>query len=170
MSGGNCVWYWRRKRSHQHGYWECVVHGSKTGMVGLDTGHAAEKAPEVCMKAGEHGPDEVYDKFTVVKSKNVVWDAIGSEEENGCFYKSDELTNKDEFIFVLRPETNDQAAIAALRTYAQVCNETYPKLAAAIGHRLDTIEQDYPEGNPALRGDGYEEDVAKAKTEGYDWK
>lgn len=105
------------------------------------------------MKAGEHGPDKVYNKFTVVKSKHVGVDKFdhSSDEEIKWFPADKELTNKDEWIFVLRPETNDQAAIAALWAYAAVCRTTYPQLADEIEAKLrETIEK-YPEGNPNLR-------------------
>lgn len=76
------------------------------------------------MKAGEHGPDELYDKFKVYRAKT-----------------GKELTGRGEFIFVLRPETNDDAAVAALHEYARVCKDTYPSLSTAIERRLADIEQ-----------------------------
>lgn len=101
------------------------------------------------MKAGEHGPDELYDKFTVVKSKHVMESLL--DEDYRIFYYANELTHKDEWIFVLRPETNDKAAIAALRTYARVCAPTYPGLARAIEAKIKETVEKYPDGNPALR-------------------
>lgn len=100
------------------------------------------------MEAEAHGPDEIYDKFTVVKSKDVSWDDTWQTKN---FLPDDELTNKDEFIFVLRPETNDLAAIAALHAYAEHCADTYPELATQIMNQLERIMRDFPEGNPALR-------------------
>jgi hypothetical protein len=101
------------------------------------------------MKAGEHGPDELYNKFTVVKTKDVTqW---GQLKE---FAPEDELTGKDEFIFVLRPETNDKAAIAALDYYAHMIKDAYPQLAEHIKKELERIQRDFPEGNPALRKHG----------------
>lgn len=90
------------------------------------------------MKAGEHGPDEIYDKFTVVKSKHV---SYYDEDGVKAFDPEHELTHKDEWIFVMRPEADDQAAIAALRTYARVCAPTYPNLAHQIEEKLKAITQ-----------------------------
>lgn len=92
-------------------------------------------------EAGAHGPDELYDKFTVVKSKHV--SELRSASHAGfdpvvlkAFAPSDELTHKDEWIFVVRPETNDGAAVAAIEAYADACESTYPGLAAALRARL----------------------------------
>lgn len=87
------------------------------------------------MKAGEHGPDELYDKFRVFKAKHLQPDALGLVQAFGVEH---ELTHR-EFIFVLRPETADHAAIAALRTYARVCRATYPNLADQIEEKLKEI-------------------------------
>jgi hypothetical protein len=55
--------------------------------------------------SNKHGPDHIYHKFEVKK------------------VSTGEILGKDgEFIFVLRPET-DEAAIAALHTYAMVCKQ-----------------------------------------------
>lgn len=85
-------------------------------------------APE----ADKHGPDEIYDKFTVVKSKHVT-------QHGGIktFATADELTHQDEWLFVVRPETNDGAAVAAIEAYADACESTYPGLAAALRAKLD---------------------------------
>jgi hypothetical protein len=101
------------------------------------------------VKAGEHGPDKVYDKFTVVKSKHV--EREEGEDPEAWFPIEKELTNKGEFIFVLRPETNDKAAIAALKEYAYICGPVYPELSQQILDKVEEIEQKYPEGNPNLR-------------------
>jgi hypothetical protein len=53
-----------------------------------------------------------------------------------AFSPSDELTHKDEWIFVVRPESNDGAAVAAIEAYAKVCRETYPDLADALEAKL----------------------------------
>lgn len=119
------------------------------------------------MKSGEHGPDEIYDKFTVVKSKHVVEDEIrhpptGQRVRIKRFDLEHELTHKDEWIFVLRPETNDKAAIAALRTYARVCAATYPELSEQIEKKINETVTKYPEGNPALRPVPYMADGVSA--------
>lgn len=87
-------------------------------------------------EAGAHGPDEIYDKFTVVKSKHVFrsLDIYGSKLS--WFNDADELTHKGEWIFVVRPEAADGAAVAAIEAYADACEETYPGLAAALRARL----------------------------------
>lgn len=88
-------------------------------------------------ESGAHGPDEIYDKFTVVKSKHVFTTyPDGSPPLVKAFYDEDELTHKDEWIFVVRPETNDGAAVAAIEAYADACEATYPRLAAALRARL----------------------------------
>jgi hypothetical protein len=81
---------------------------------------------------GRHGPDEIYDKFTVVKTKHVM-------QHGGIktFAAADELTHGDEWIFTVRPETNDGAAVAAIEAYAKACRPTYPGLADALERRLD---------------------------------
>jgi len=107
------------------------------------------------MDKGKHGPDKLYNKFTVVKTKRVFTEYPWINGNKGypvkTFREENELTNKDEFIFVLRPETNDLAAIAALEKYAEICGETYPQLAAEIVDQLARIKRDYPQGNPRLR-------------------
>lgn len=88
------------------------------------------------MKAGEHGPDELYDKFTVVKTKDVV-PYVNKEWKE--FPTSKELSGKDEFIFVLRPET-DKAAIEALSLYGFLIRESYPNLSRQILLQLERIK------------------------------
>lgn len=39
-------WYWRRRRSNDFGYWECVVCTAKTTYVGLDSSGRALSGPE----------------------------------------------------------------------------------------------------------------------------
>lgn len=89
-------------------------------------------------EAGAHGPDEIYDKFTVVKTKSVFLEYNEWDESTGykMFDVEDELTHKDEWIFVVRPETADGAAVAAIEAYADACEETYPNLAAALRTKL----------------------------------
>ena len=89
------------------------------------------------MIEGEHGPDDLYHKYTVVKNST-----------------GGELDQNIEFIFVLRPETNDKAALAALDTYANVCEATYPGLAGQIRTKVASIRARYPGGNPAARENG----------------
>lgn len=91
-------------------------------------------------ESGAHGPDEIYDKFTVVKSKHVRTFFPWADGELGRAHKRfdavDELTHKDEWIFVVRPETNDGAAVAAIEAYADACESTYPGLAAELRAKL----------------------------------
>lgn len=75
------------------------------------------------METGEHGPDRLYDKFRVFRAKT-----------------GEELTGRGEFIFVLRPETNDMAAVAALSCYAAACEGTYPQLVQDILAELRRFE------------------------------
>lgn len=89
------------------------------------------------MNKGEHGPDKLYNKFTVIKNST-----------------GKELDPEVEFFFVLRPETNDRAAIAALETYAKKAEYTYPELANQILTQLARIRSNYPNGNPAARTNG----------------
>lgn len=75
------------------------------------------------MKAGDHGPDQRYNKFRVEKvSSGYV------------------LDYEREFYFVLRPETADGAAIAALQAYADECEAVYPQLARDIWEQVDRIQ------------------------------
>jgi hypothetical protein len=101
------------------------------------------------MEEGAHGPDKLYNKFTVVKSKNVYKEQVGGHK---VFHEDDELTNNGEFIVVLRPETNDKAALAALELYSRAIETTYPNFAMQIRDELKRIEREFPDGNPALRG------------------
>lgn len=89
------------------------------------------------MDADEHGPDRLYRKFEVRKVSTGL-----------------PLDPDVEFVFVLRPETNDRAALAALETYADVCQATYPDLARELRAQVRRIREDYPEGNPAARRNG----------------
>ncbi len=89
------------------------------------------------MKAGEHGPDRVYRKFAVIKNSTGL-----------------EISQDVEFLFVLRPETDDQAALAALETYADVCEATYPLLAEELRAQIARIRREHPDGNPAARRNG----------------
>lgn len=93
------------------------------------------------MKAGEHGPDKIYRKFSVSKVSTGL-----------------ELNQDVEFIFVLRPETDDQAALAALETYADVCQDTYPELASQLRNQVARIRRYFPNGNPAARKNGMPND------------
>jgi hypothetical protein len=76
------------------------------------------------MIAGDHGPDKRYNKFRVIKNSNRY-----------------ELDYEREFYFVLRPETNDEAAIAALEIYAHMCRDSYPGLADDIERELERIDR-----------------------------
>lgn len=87
------------------------------------------------MRPGEHGPDELYEKFHVYKAKS----EVQGDEVLNAYDKSDRLGNDGEFIFVLRPETNDKAAIEALLTYARVCEASYPELSRQIVEQLTEL-------------------------------
>lgn len=76
------------------------------------------------MRAGDHGPDERYQKFRVTKVSSGY-----------------ELDHDREFFFVMRPEANDFAARAALMVYADACESSYPGLASDIRAQLDRIER-----------------------------
>lgn len=112
------------------------------------------------MKAGEHGPDELYDKFHVYKTKSlIVTEEYDKGQVNGdlnAFDKNDRLGNNGEFIFVLRPETNDKAAQEALETYARMCEFSYPELSAQIVSRLTQLRKTIL----SLREEGLSEDDA----------
>lgn len=70
----------------------------------------------------DHGPDELYNKFRVWSNRKQRW------------------IDEDEFIFVLRPET-DKHAVVALKTYAQSSNNDYPMRAMQIREKLLEIEE-----------------------------
>ena len=89
------------------------------------------------IEPGAHGPDRLYPKFTVIKNST-----------------GKELDQSIEFLFVLRPETNDHAAIQALRWYAYYARATYPQLADEIDAQVDRILRDHPDGNPAAMENG----------------
>lgn len=74
------------------------------------------------MRTGEHGPDGLYDKFRVRRVST-----------------GEEIDPDEEFVFVLRPEQNDHAALHALAVYADQCAHVYPGLARDIMHELDRI-------------------------------
>lgn len=84
---------------------------------------------------GLHGPDKLYDKFHVYKSKS----EVQADEQLNAYDKSDRLGHDGEFIFVLRPESNDPAAIAALLEYARACEGSYPELSRQIVRELTRI-------------------------------
>jgi hypothetical protein len=102
------------------------------------------------MKAGEHGPDKLYDKFLVAKTK----DTIYIKEAGVWSVPNSKALSRHipEFYFVMRPETNDLAAQGALEVYARLCHSTYPDLSLQIRSQLQRIAYQYPDGNPALRG------------------
>lgn len=77
------------------------------------------------MIKGDHGPDKRYNKFKVIKNSNGY-----------------ELDYEREFYFVLRPETNDEAAIHALIAYAWSCKDAYPQLARDIMEQVERIARD----------------------------
>lgn len=71
-----------------------------------------------------HGPDRLYDKFVVTR--------VSTGEEI-----------VDEFVFVLRPET-DRAACVALLAYSEAVRNRSPRLAKQISERVKAIGR----GNP----------------------
>lgn len=91
------------------------------------------------MKAGEHGPDELYEKFHVYKS-NTRCDKANGDPYN-AYDERNRIGADGEFVFVLRPETNDLAAMMALRSYAAMCSFTYPELSRQIFQKLKAIRQ-----------------------------
>lgn len=89
------------------------------------------------MKPGEHGPDELYEKFHVYKAKECL---TGTLDKPWVVYDSRTRKGADgEFVFVLRPETNDKAAQLALAEYARCCEGSYPELSASIVRELTRI-------------------------------
>lgn len=91
------------------------------------------------MKAGEHGPDELYDKFHVYKSKD---HNNPHDPHFSCYDTEARLGHDGEFIFVLRPETYDMAAQAALLEYARTCEYAYPQLSAQITRKVGEIQKE----------------------------
>lgn len=72
----------------------------------------------------EHGPDELYDKFTVIQNST-----------------STKLGEDGEFVFVLRPE-RDEAAFEAMWQYAQEVRYRSPNLADQICDKLEKIAEE----------------------------
>lgn len=99
------------------------------------------------MKPGEHGPDELYEKFHVYKPRDgrticpvAIEDRRGGAPTYPSYPDVDRLGADGEFVFVLRPESNDKAAQAALAEYARCCEGSYPGLAAGIVRELTRID------------------------------
>jgi len=69
----------------------------------------------------EHGPDELYDKFKVIRV------STGKPLE------------PQQFTFVLLPEY-DEAACAAIRAYADAVEHRAPQLADQLRAKIDDIE------------------------------
>lgn len=94
------------------------------------------------MKPGEHGPDELYEKFHVYKTKSreFLGEADGLAKDLWGYDPATRLGADGEFIFVLRPESNDKAAQMALAEYARCCEGSYPGLAAGIVMELTRID------------------------------
>jgi hypothetical protein len=85
----------------------------------------------------EHGPDRLYDKFTVVPTKHV-WHGDPLTEEK-VFDSQSRLGEDGEFVFVLRPE-RDLAAWIALMAYARSVEHRAPNLAEQIETKLIEIQ------------------------------
>lgn len=91
------------------------------------------------MEKDQHGPDKLYEKFHVYKTKECL---TGTLDKPWVVYDSrTRLGDDGEFVFVLRPETNDKAAQEALLQYARVCEHSYPGLAAAIVAEITFIQK-----------------------------
>lgn len=86
-----------------------------------DSSMTDEQPGEEPQWSDNHGPDEFYDKFRVYRVST-----------------GEEISRTDEFVFVLRPES-DEAAWFALQTYAHAAAHRSPELAAAINDRLRAI-------------------------------
>lgn len=71
-----------------------------------------------------HGPDRLYDKFEVIRVKT-----------------GERIV--DEFVFVLRPES-DRSACVALLAYAEAVRHRSPHLAEQISERVKAIGRDNP--------------------------
>lgn len=69
----------------------------------------------------DHGPDELYDKYTVMSNRS-----------------REVITGTNEFIFVLRPEF-DEAACLALFAYAGAVEERSPNLAKEVREKVQGI-------------------------------
>lgn len=70
----------------------------------------------------DHGPDELYNKFRVWSNRKQRW------------------IDEDEFIFVMRPET-DKYAWGALNLYAAASSTVYPNRAEQIRKKLQEIRE-----------------------------
>lgn len=68
----------------------------------------------------DHGPDELYNKFRVWSNRKQRW------------------IDEDEFIFVLRPET-DRHAFGVMQFYAHRSQGDYPERARQIREKLEEI-------------------------------
>lgn len=84
------------------------------------------------MKAGMHGPDELYSKYYVAKTKHTKY----VEGFDLLVIPYHEEMTHQEFVFVMCPERDDQAAVTALQVYADCCEATYPGLARDIRKKL----------------------------------
>ncbi len=83
----------------------------------------------------DHGADGLRGKFSVYKTAN----GCQAPDSNVVSYDARErIGADDEFIFVLRPES-DEAAWQALNLYAQVAQRRAPKLAYDIRTQLTRI-------------------------------
>jgi predicted Zn-ribbon and HTH transcriptional regulator len=92
------------------------------------------------MNSGEHGPDELYEKFHVYKAADEVCDDPNPYNSMAKYPFARRIGADGEFLFVLRPETNDKAAQMALAEYARCCEGSYPGLAASIVRELTRID------------------------------
>lgn len=88
------------------------------------------------MEKDQHGPDKLYEKFHVYKANHVTKDPTYLINQ---YPEVNRLGADGEFVFVLRPETNDKAAQEAILCYARACENSYPGLAAAITAEITRI-------------------------------
>lgn len=92
------------------------------------------------MEKDQHGPDKLYEKFHVYKAKEAREQHLSSHNPVEMVYDSRTRLGADgEFVFVLRPETNDKAAQLALAEYARCCEGSYPELSQGIVRELTRI-------------------------------
>ncbi len=85
-----------------------------------------------------HGEDGLRAKFAVYKPKDRLMALLNPAADIHSYLGAHEIGADGEFVFVMRPET-DEAAYYALLQYADACEYRAPKLAADIRSRLRSI-------------------------------
>jgi Fe-S cluster assembly scaffold protein SufB len=88
----------------------------------------------------EHGRDELYDKYAVVKTEHLTKSQDHVLQDIREFDAYDRIggPEDDELVFVLRPEY-DEAACTALLHYAAAIQYDYPTMAAQLRERVEKI-------------------------------